>query len=240
MANYCQKLYERGFFMDTKKAVWIMAVCGTVTAGLLAAPEAVLNAIPTATIVNVERVEQSDSISLSGTIMKNTRDGTFSVQVYVPEQDISKVTAGQTAEITGNAFPGITYSGEVEKISDIASKIQTGNVQKTAVEVKIKINEPYGELKHGYTAAVKLITSQPGIMTVLPYEAVNQDDAGEFVYIFSGGRAYKRYIETGREFSSGVELKTRINESEKIVTVDELAENGATVKISDKGGKEND
>lgn len=226
--------------MDTKKAVWIMAVCGTVTAGLLAAPEAVLNSVPTATLVSVERVEQSDSISLSGTIMKDTRDGTFSVQVYVPEQDISKVTVGQIAEITGSAFPDRTYSGEVEKISDIASKIQLGNAQKTAVEVKIKIDGPYDELKHGYTAAVKLITSQPDIMTILPYEAVNQDADGEFVYILSGGRAYKRYIETGREFTDGVELKTRINESEKIVTVDELAENGAAVKISDKGGNEND
>lgn len=226
--------------MDTKKAVWIMAVCGTVTVGLLAAPKAVLNAVPTATLVNVERVEQSESISLSGTIMKDTRDNTFSVQAYVPEQDISKVTVGQTAEITGSAFPDITYVGEVEKISDIASKIQVGNVQKTAVEIKIKINEPYGELKHGYTAAVKLIISQPDIMTILPYEAVNQDVNGEFVYILSGGRAYKRYIETGREFSDGVELKTRINESEKIVTVDELAENGAAVKISDQKGEKND
>lgn len=226
--------------MDTKKAIWIMAVCGTVTVGLLAAPKAVLNAVPTATLVNVERVEQSESISLSGTIMKDTRDNTFSVQAYVPEQDISKVTVGQTAEITGSAFPDITYVGEVEKISDIASKIQVGNVQKTAVEVKIKINEPYGELKHGYTAAVKLIISQPDIMTILPYEAVNQDVNGEFVYILSGGRAYKRYIETGREFSDGVELKTRINESEKIVTVDELAENGAAVKISDQKGEKND
>ena len=77
-------------------------------------------------------------------------------------------------------------------------------------------------------------------MTILPYEAVNQDGGGEFVYILSGGRAYKRYIETGREFTDGVELKTRINESEKIVTVDELAENGAAVKISDKGEEEND
>lgn len=226
--------------MDTKKAVWIMAVCVTVTAGLLAAPKAVLNSIPTATIVDIERVEQSDSISLVGTIMKDTRDGTFSVQVYVPEQDISKVTVGQTAEITGSAFPDSVYKGEVEKISEIASKIQAGSIQKTAVEVKIKIDGPYDELKHGYTAAVKLITSQPDIMTVLPYEAVNQDADGEFVYIFSGGRAYKRYIETGREFTDGVELKTRINESEKIVTVDELAENGAAVKISDKGGNEND
>lgn len=211
----------------------MIAVCGAVSAGLLAAPKAVLGTIPTATIVKVAKVEHEDSVSLSGTITKNPRDDMVSVQIYVPEQDISKITVGQTAEITGEAFPGITYAGRVTKISDIATKVQSGNLQKTAVEVTVEINQPDEALKHGYTASVKLCTSEPSVMTLVPYEAVDQDESGEFVYILADGKAYKRYIETGRELSDGIELKTPIGENERIITVDELAENGSAVKLAE-------
>ncbi|MGN0674683.1 MAG: efflux RND transporter periplasmic adaptor subunit [Oscillospiraceae bacterium] len=219
--------------MKIKSAVWTMLICSAVTAGLIAAPEIVLKNIPTAKVVEIEKIQHIDAISLSGTIIKNIRDDEFIVQIYVPEQDISKVELGQKAEITGVAFPNLTYDGEVESISDVASKIQVGNTQKTSVEVKVKINEPNEILKHGYTAEVKLITSPPCTMNIVPYEAINQDENGEYVYILKNGRTEKRYVETGTELSDGVELKTLIMDNEYIVTVDEVIENNSSVKIAD-------
>ncbi|MDE5991576.1 MAG: hypothetical protein K2G87_00850, partial [Oscillospiraceae bacterium] len=78
-----------------KLAVGTIAACGLVTAGLVAAPKMVLKSVPTATVVKVEKVEHVDTVSLSGTIMKNiTKDETY-VQTFVPEQDISRVELGQ-------------------------------------------------------------------------------------------------------------------------------------------------
>lgn len=217
--------------MDTKKAVWTMIICGAMTAGLLAVPEFVLDTVPTATAVEVEKVEHTDSLSLSGSITKNYRDETMSVQIYVPEKDISKVSEGQKAEITGDAFPGKAYTGFVEEIAETATKVQSGSVHQTAVEVTIKIDEPDNSLKHGYTASVKLATSEPYVMNIVPYEAVQQDSGGEYVYIFNNGKAEKKYVETGAELSSGVEIKTPISDTEHIVEIDELVENGDTVKL---------
>ncbi len=217
-----------------KFAVGTIAVCGLMTVGLLAAPGMVLKSVPTATVVKVKKVEHVDTVSLSGTIMRNfTKEETY-VQTYVSEQDISRVEIGQTAEITGDAFPSIVYTGTVDRISDTASKVQFGNVQKTAVEVKIKIDSPDETLKQGYTASVKLITSEPSTMSLVPYEAVNQDDNGEYVYILRDGKAERLYIETGAELSGGIELKTTIYDSEKIITVDELVENGGAVKLAEQ------
>ena len=218
--------------MDTKKAVWTMVICGAVTAGLLSAPKIILDNVPTATIVEVEKIEHTDSVELTGAI-KKISDNTVNVQVYVPEQDISKICIGQTAEITGDAFPDKMYLGTVEEISDIASKVTFGSVQKTAVEVTVKIDEPDNVLKHGYTSTVKFITSEPSTMTIVPYEAVNQDDNGEFVYILNSGKAEKRYVETGAELSEGIELKTVLAENECIITLDELIENSVSVKLSE-------
>lgn len=218
--------------MENKKSLWAIIVCGTVAAGLIAVPNIFIKDPPTAAIVNVSRFEYSDSVSVTGTILKNS--GEAFVQVFVPEQDISRVELGQTAEITGDAFPEKMYAGTVEEIADTAIRVQSGNVSQTAVEVTVKIDETDDTLKQGYTASVKLITSEPSMMTVVPYEAVNQDNGGEYVYVLREGRAYKRYVTTGRELSEGVELKTALAENEEIITVGELSENGVTVQISDK------
>ncbi len=218
--------------MENKKSLWAIIVCGTVAAGLIAVPNIFIKDPPTAAIVNVSRFEYSDSVSVTGTILKNS--GEAFVQVFVPEQDISRVELGQTAEITGDAFPEKMYAGTVEEIADTAIRVQSGNVSQTAVEVTVKIDETDDTLKQGYTASVKLITSEPSMMTVVPYEAVNQDTGGEYVYVLREGRAYKRYVTTGMELSEGVELKTALAENEEIITVDELSENGVTVQISDK------
>lgn len=237
MANYCcnSNLCERGFFMENKNAVRLMLVCGAVAAGLIAAPHLFVKKPPTAAIVNVSRFEYSDSVSITGTILKN-RDEAY-VQVFVPEQDISRVELGQPAEITGDAFPEKMYAGTVDEIADTAIRVQSGNLSQTAVEVTVKIDDTDDTLKQGYTASVKLITSEPSMMTVVPYEAVNQDNGGEFVYVLRDGRAYKRYVTTGKELSEGVELKTALADNEEIITVDELSENGVTVQISDNSDK---
>lgn len=220
--------------MDNKKAVWTIVICGALTAGLLAAPKLFGKEPPEAAVVNVSRIEYSDSVSASGTVFKNRIDGTAYIQTFIPEQDISGVKLGQTAEITGSAFPDKVYSGKVEKISDTAVQIQAGNLKQTAVEVKVAIDESGDELKQGYTANVKLITSEQSIMTVVPYEAVNQDGGGEYVYILRDGRAYKRYVETGRELSEGLELKTAIAENEEIITAPELSGNGISVRLAEE------
>jgi len=224
--------------LKTGYAAGIMAVCAAVTAGLLAAPSAVLKSIPTATIVEAEKTEYTDDILLSGTIAKNAARDEVCVRTYVSEQDISKVAEGQRAEVTGAAFPDTVYMGMVEWISGTASAVQFGNVKKTAVEIRIKLDEPGEELKQGYTASVRLITSEPDIMTVVPYEAVEQDDGGEFVYILKNGRAEKLYIETGAELPEGVELKTELPEGGRIISLDSEVQEGMAVRLAEEG--END
>ena len=221
--------------MKTKNAAaFIIALSGTAVIGLAAAPKVVLDSIPTAAIVNISKIEHEDTVSVSGTIRKDMINNSASVQTYVLEQDISKVQLGQAAEITGEAFPDTVYYGTVDKISAVAVKLPSG---KTAVEVTVGITEPDDALKHGYTASVKLHTSEPSVMTIVPYEAVDQDDNGEFVYLLENGRAYKRYVETGRELSEGIELKTSIGADERIITVDRITQNGSSVKFDDKKGE---
>lgn len=149
------------------------------------------------------------------------------VNTLVSEKDIASVRIGQRAEITGSGFAGTTYTGYVEDIAAAAEKQYVGSVQQTVVPVKICIDGGE-EVKPGYTARVKIMTSQPQEVRVLPYEAVRQDEEKrEYVYVFSGGLAVRRDVTTGRELSEGVEIVGGIEESESVlISKDELVEDG--------------
>lgn len=224
-------LKREEFTMKVKRSlIFMLTVCCTAAVGLVTAPKVVLDSVPTATVVDLEKIGYEDSVTVAGTVARDLIDDSVTVKIYVPEQDISAVKVGQSAEITGDAFPDIIYHGTVDKISDVAMKIPSG---KTAVEVTVGIADPDKTLKHGYTASVKICTSEPSVMTLIPYEAVGQDDNGEFVYILRNGRAYKRYVETGRELSGGLELITPVAYDERVITVDHFEKDGSAVKFDE-------
>lgn len=56
------------------------------------------------------------------------------------------------------------------------------------------------------TADVRFQLSDPRKICVLPYNAIGQDEEGEYVYLLEDGAAVKHKIFTGAEFSDGTEV----------------------------------
>ncbi len=177
----------------SKKAyIWILIAILAFTAFIISIPDIIVNSIPTAQNVTVKKVTHLDAVEVSGSVVEDVPEGILLVQAFVGEKDISKVAVGQEAEITGDAFPDRVYGGVVKTIADTAAKIQVGNTLKTMVQVDIEIPEADGGLKPGFTAQAKIKTAEPSEMTVLPYEAVNQDEQGEYVFVLESGKAVKK------------------------------------------------
>ncbi len=219
---------------SSKKGYIILAVCITViAAAIISIPNAYMSTIPTATSVSVKKLTHKNTIDISGSIIKDAATGQLWIQTFVSEKDISEVKTGQFAEITGDAFPDCIYTGKVMTIADTASKIQVGNSMKTMVQVDIEITDADSRLKPGYTANAILNTSEPKEMTVIPYDVINQDEIGEFVYVLENGTAEKRYISTGEELSQGVEVIGGISDTDTIISVNETIEEGNAVILDD-------
>ncbi len=189
--------------------------------------------MPTAQNVTVKKLTHNETIDVSGSIIKDAKTGEMWIQTFVNEKDISTVKTGQTAEITGDAFPDCVYTGEVKTIADTATKIQVGNTMKTMVQVDIEITDADDTLKAGFTANAKVKTSEPKEMTVIPYDVINQDEIGEYVYILRDGKAMKKYISTGAELSQGVEVLNGILESDTIISVSKDIEDGKAVILEE-------
>lgn len=217
-----------------KKIIIAAVVCAVTVSAILSVPNIIIESIPTAKSVTVQKIEHTEILELNGNIVKNARTGEMTIISYVNEKDISTVKMGQYAEITGAAFPDCIYEGEVSFISDYATTVQKGSYSQTVVEVKIDINNPDDNLKAGYTANAKIMLSEPITMTVVPYEAVNQDDKGEYVYVLEENKAVRRYVTTGYELSDGIEVTSGLSSGDYVITVDDNDSDGKVVLVKDK------
>lgn len=216
-----------------RKVIIAAAVCAVTAVSVVLIPDMMIQSYPTAKNVSIEKISYTDTFEIEGSIVKNAKDDKMYVKAFADEKDIADIYIGQKAEITGKAFSDCIYSGEVSYIADFASTRQFGNLSRTVVEVHIDIISPDERLKPGYTASSTIILSDTEIIDIVPYEIIEQDDNGEFVYVLENNIAEKRYIKTGRELVNGIEIISGIKNTDIIIKPTDLLEEGDTVLIEE-------
>ncbi|MFR8774362.1 MAG: efflux RND transporter periplasmic adaptor subunit [Eggerthellaceae bacterium] len=124
----------------------------------------------------------------------------------VSELNIARIQPGQPVEFTLSAYPNDVFTGTVSKIAGSARSQYSGAVLETVVDVLISPDSTDPRLCSGLTADVRFQLSDPRKICVLPYNAIGQDEEGEYVYLLEDGAAVKHKIFTGAEFSDGTEV----------------------------------
>jgi len=124
----------------------------------------------------------------------------------VSELNIARIHPGQPVEFTLSAYPDDVFTGTVSKIAGSARSQYSGAVLETVVDVLISPDSTDPRLRSGLTADVRFQLSDPRKICVLPYNAIGQDEEGEYVYLLEDGAAVKHKIFTGAEFSDGTEV----------------------------------
>lgn len=146
-------------------------------------------------------------------------DTELQVRLNVNESQISDIKVGQDVEITGVGFKNSCYSGTVQEISSEAKQIMTTSGQETVVEVLVSVNQPKEDIKPGFTAKAKIITSNDSSVLVVPYSAVQADYNGsEYVLRVVNGKTVKTPVKTAREFDNGFEVVSGVTSDDWIVT----------------------
>lgn len=139
-------------------------------------------------LLNVEVGERVVGTSqMAGTeLMRIANLSNMEVRVNVNENDIIRVTLGDTADIDVDAYSstGRKFKGVVTEIANTASGVSTAAEAVTEFEVKIKIlNDSFSDLmanrgrksypfKPGMTASVEVITDRKSNILSVPISAV--------------------------------------------------------------------
>ena len=113
------------------------------------------------------------SFTQGKTLMTISNLDVFEVEVEVDETEISKIKNGQQAEISVDAFPDSTFSGEVVEIGNTAIYASSASQdQSTNFRVKVIFKDTEVNIRPGMSADVDITTNKRDDVLTVPFSAV--------------------------------------------------------------------
>jgi RND family efflux transporter MFP subunit len=104
------------------------------------------------------------------------------------------------------------FTGSVDQI------IPSADPGSHQFEIKVFVQNPGGAVKSGMFARL-VISRAPRERLIVPREAVFERGQLEGLYVVTeDGRAYLRWVRTGREVADGIEILSGLDEGEMVVT----------------------
>lgn len=133
------------------------------------------------------------------------------VVAKVEEVDINQVQEGQSVEITGDGFDGITLRGNV---ASVGSQVVTSDLPGSGITYEVMVAMPpltaeqQKHLKLGMSAKLSIVIYQNDSAIVIPPEAIQKEGRQLFVeYSDAEGKAAQRVmVKAGRVTAEGVEV----------------------------------
>lgn len=101
------------------------------------------------------------------------------------ERDLSRVRAGQKAELTTLAYPDRHFTGEVWRISDVVDP------NTRTLKVRILVPNPEGRLKPEMFASVLLIVKEPELALTVDVRAAFIEGGEHFVFVEQAPATYE-------------------------------------------------
>lgn len=171
-------------------------------------------------IVSLLSVEKGERVvgtsQMAGTEMLRIADfDRMEVVVDVNENDILRVSLGDTAEIDVDAYPERLFKGTVTKIASSAKNLSSASVNEvTNFEVTIGIlKESYTDLlsgdsipfRPGMSASAEIKTEKKENALIVPLQAVTADGC-IFVFDEKSGTVHKVKVKTGIQNIDSIEI----------------------------------
>ena len=200
--------------------------------------------------LSVEKGERVVGTSqMAGTEMLRIADfDMMEVLVDVNENDIIRITKGDTADIEVDAYPGRTFKGVVTQIANSAKNLGSTTAALTDVtnfEVKVRIlRESYADLltsdpipfRPGMSASVEIETERKDGVTKIPLQAVTPDGC-VFVLDRQSSTVRKVAVTTGIQDIGNIEVISGLGAADTVEivtgpysTISRILEDGMEVR----------
>jgi membrane fusion protein (multidrug efflux system) len=153
------------------------------------------------------KVVAGQDVSAGAELMTVVNLDPIKVEANVLEAEMGLLSEGRRATVRFAAFPGETFAGRIETVNPVVDP------EKRTGRVTVVLDNPGGRIKPGMYAEVSLAATSFADRLLVPRAAILERGDGRrrtmlFVYQEEGGvgRAKWRYVTTGRENDSLVEI----------------------------------
>lgn len=134
------------------------------------------------------------------------------VEADIYEQDLGRVSVGQTAAITTPAYPGRELTGTVAFIEPVLSGQSRSN------RVRVQLANPGMQLKPGMFVTVRLAESGPAEVLTVPRTAVVDRGQSRFVWVQTGESQFEpRQVVTGEADGERIQILSGLQPGQRVV-----------------------
>ncbi len=139
---------------------------------------------------------------------------TMKVRLSIPEEEVRKLHAGQTAELRVDSHPGVVYRGTVHTVG---AKSESPQGHTYPVEVLVQ-NTPGTLLRAGMFARVAIRTNAVKNVIVVDRNSLVELDGRTAVFVAKDGVAHLRPVTLGLNGASHAQVVSGLTEGELVVS----------------------
>ncbi|MFC1726479.1 efflux RND transporter periplasmic adaptor subunit [candidate division KSB1 bacterium] len=157
----------------------------------------------------------------------NVRPGQYIIQLPdlsklkvvfgINEVDRDRVWSGQNGKVTFEAYPQVEFEGIVTQINKITDWFGGNESNVKLFSVEMELNEADDKIRPGLSAQIRLVLDEKDDLLQVPLSAVFEDNGKTFVMLKSS-EPKPREVEIGERNYTHVEIKSGLQEGDKVVT----------------------
>jgi membrane fusion protein (multidrug efflux system) len=132
-------------------------------------------------------------------------------EVGLPEVHLARIAMGNPVKITVDAYPGLTFAGEVTTINPLVDPVSR------AFTVKIEIPNRDHRLKAGMFVRVTLYPSVHKGVLIVPFKSVVRRGGETRVFVINGDRVSLRRVTVGITNEREIEVTHGLTQGEEVV-----------------------
>ena len=166
---------------------------------------------PFAAVVTARLIKPGNTLPAGTATFRIADVSTLEASLWVPQREMNKFAAGQSAMLALDALPGEVIEGTVQRISPTVDP-GTGSFR-----ITLAIPNDGRPLRPGMYARARVAWDVHAEAVLIPEGALVDDDGEAAVWVVRDGRAWRQVITTGIVSAGSIEVLDGLDAEEVVV-----------------------
>ncbi|MEK7560658.1 MAG: efflux RND transporter periplasmic adaptor subunit [Patescibacteria group bacterium] len=165
-------------------------------------------------IISRQDAKPGEIVSANSMVTFVISRSNLEIEAKIPEANIAKIAAGQSATVRLDAYPGESFGAAVAFVEP-AETVTDGI---TIYKVTLSFSKDDARLRSGMTADIRIATRTHSHVLVVPQRAVVTRDHEAVVRIFVGAAPVEKPVQTGISGIDGnIEISAGLTENDSVI-----------------------
>jgi HlyD family secretion protein len=160
-------------------------------------------------------VKEGDEVRERQELCTIPRAGGMTVQASIHETKLKKVKTGLPCIVSVDAFPGVTFEGQVGFVAVMAdSGSWRSNPNQRLYKAAISLTNPTNDMRPGMSCSVEILVKDLEDVHYVPRQCVLLDGGETIVFVVNGSETERRKVKVGLDNSKWVSVEEGLREGE--------------------------